>query len=327
MKLDFEVSKGHLHKPAIVFIHGLGMDKTLWCSPWDARIAGGLLPFSLLIRERPEEMSFPEMPPVKPEALSAGISSGGFQTSYHDLKEEGYTVVAWSQKRPVGPIIEAMEELSCIIKLASFFTRRGIILIGHSRGGLIGRKYLELSNDKRILGLITIATPHRGSTMAEWVKYLSKVTSPLTSLFNYLPKGKLSKAIRRILDFLKSDAIKELLPDSSFIRSLRPVKDVRVFSLAGTSPRLLTLYRWELIKENHTFIMKPEVFFSYPDYFLSVIPEKHIPSEWKEGEGDGLVSLNSARFEICCEFNLNHAKILTDQVAREYVRRVVKEIS
>ncbi|MCX7794295.1 MAG: hypothetical protein N2257_07845 [Thermodesulfovibrionales bacterium] len=327
MRLDLDFSQGHRNKPAIVFIHGLGMDKTIWSSPCDARIAGGLLPFSLLIREKPETFSFSELPLIKPESITAGSPSVEFRTPYHDLKEEGYSVITWSQRRPVGPIDFAVKELSHVIQFASLLTDRGIILIGHSRGGLIARKYIELENHRKILGLLTIATPHRGSTMAEWVRYFSAVTSAIIPLFKNLPEGRVSRAIKRIVDFLKSDAIKELLPDSPFIKSLKPLRNVRIFSLAGTSPRLFTIYRWKLIKEDNAFIMRPEEVFSYPHSLISLIPEKHIPPEWKEGSGDGLVSLDSARFEICCEFSVNHAKILTDQYAREYVRRVVREIS
>lgn len=327
MRLDLEFSQGQRHLPAIVFIHGLGMDKTLWSSPCDARIAGGLLSFSLLIREKPEEVVFSETPSVRPESLTTGTSPLSVRTSYHDFKESGYSVITWSQRRPAGPISAAIEELSKVIHFASLLTDNGIILIGHSRGGLIARKYIEFFNDRKIKALITIATPHRGSTMAEWVRYLSFATSALIPLSKPLPEGKISKAVKRILDFLKSDAIKELLPDSPFIKSLKPLKNVKVFSLVGTMPRLLTLYRWELIKENSRFILKPEEVFAYPDSLMSLIPEKNIPSEWKEGSGDGLVSVESARFEIDCEFRVNHAKILIDRSAREHVMRVVREIS
>lgn len=327
MRLDLEFAQGKRHKPSIVFIHGLGMDKSLWSSPCDARFAGGLLPFSILMRERPEAIGIAEMPPVRPESLTTGTFPLSIRTSYHDFKEEGYNVITWSQRRPAGPINAAIEELYSIIHFASLLTDKGIILIGHSRGGLIARKYIELSNDRRIKALITIASPHRGSTMAEWVRHLSVVTSAFIPILKQLPEGKVSKAIKRILEFLKSDAIKELLPDSPFIKSLKPLKNVKVFSLAGTTPRLLTLYRWELIRENGGFILKPEEVFSYPGSLMSLIPERHIPPEWKEGSGDGLVSVESARFELYCDFGVNHAKILTDQTAREYIRRVVTEIS
>ena len=96
-------------------------------------------------------------------------------------------------------------------------TNAGIILIGHSRGGLIARKYL-FKQDKSIKGLITISTPHKGSSVAKIAKYLSPLVSMINPLVPNGDKGTLSFSIKRILDFLKSRALKELLPDSKFFQ-------------------------------------------------------------------------------------------------------------
>lgn len=341
MRLDIEFYQGKRQLPAIVFIHGLGMDKTLWTSACDARIAGGLLPYSLLLKERPQEINLSGPPLIKPEPITAGNSPLSLTTSYQDLREDGYSVIAWSQRRPVGPVSAAIDEVHQVIEFISSFTDRGIILIGHSRGGLIARRYVELHGTKRICGIITIATPHKGSTMAEWVKYLSNISSLLNPLLRYLPEGKVSKTLKRINDFFKSEAIKELLPESSFIKSLRPVKGMNFFSIAGTEPHLFSLYRWDIIKKgvpkkssdflgcqlSTNFILRPEEIFSFPESLIPLIPERHIPPEWKSGSGDGLVSLESARLEDCCEFKLSHAKILTNPEVRAYIRRVIKGLS
>ena len=327
MTLDIEFYQGKRHLPAVVFIHGLGMDKTLWTSICDARIAGGLLPFSLLLKEKPQEIKLSRPPLIKPEPVTTGNSPLYLSTSYHDLREEGYSVIAWSQRRPVGPVSVAIDELYQVIEFISSLTDRGVILIGHSRGGLVARRYVEIHGIKRICGIITIATPHRGSTMAEWVRYLSTATAALNPLLRYLPEGKASRTLKRINDFFKSEAIKELLPESSFIKSLRPVKGIKFFSVAGTDPHLFSLYRWDTGKANNDFILRAEEIFSFPESLIPLIPERHIPPEWRSGSGDGLVSLESARFEDCGEFRVSHAKILTDSEVRAYIRRVVRDLS
>lgn len=71
---------------------------------------------------------------------------------------------------------------------------RGVILVAHSKGGLIGKYLLShLNNDNRVLGLISIATPFSGSSMAKLI--------PL-------------------------DPIKELHVDSQIIHNLEKNKDV-----------------------------------------------------------------------------------------------------
>ncbi len=334
MKLDIEFHIGDRQKPTIIFIHGLGMDKNLWCSPCDARIGGGLFSFSLLSRKRPDEFLLKEPPPMMTQRLTTGTPQSWLATSFHDLREDGYTVVTWSQRRPVGPVEIAVKELAAVIKFINSLDlqKKGpldnhIILIGHSRGGLIARKYIELYGNKGISALITIATPHRGSTMAEWVRHISMISSILKPFLKHLPEGKISKAIKRISDFFRSEGIKELLPDSSFIKSLQPITNIKCYSIAGIDPHLFSLYRWDIKKLKDKFVIRPEEFFSYPESLIRLIPDRLIPPEWRSGSGDGLVSLESARFGIgCFELKLNHANILTDKEARDFIREIVKDL-
>jgi len=337
MKLDIEFHKGSPEKPGIIFIHGLGMDKNLWASPCDARIGGGLFPFTILIREKPETLRLKGFPPILPERLTPGIPPSGLSTSYHDLKKEDYTVITWTQRRPVGPIGDSVEELRNIVEFMSMLTNR-VILIGHSRGGLIARKYLLESGDRRVKALITIATPHRGSTMAEWVRHLSLIGTLLNPFLSHFPEGKISKAIKRISDFLKSDAIRELLPQSSFIKSLNcyfrheepqlPLSPIKTYSIVGTDPHLFTIYKWKIKKSEHEYLVSPEPLFSFPEDIVSRMPEDLVPKEWRSGYGDGLVNVESARFgEVCYEFKLNHANILTDKEVRGYLLKIVKELT
>lgn len=337
MRIDLEFQPGDRSKPAVIFIHGLGMDKNLWFSPCEARIGGGLFPFNLLMRKRPERVILPSRPEIKPEILTVGTSPPWLATAYHDLQKEAYPLVTWSQRRPVAPVDFAVEELKAVVDFTSNMTDKDIILVGHSRGGLIGRRYIETHerDKKRISALITVATPHRGSTMAEWVKYFSIAGTLLEPFLKYLSElsdevtvGKVLKALRRISDFFRSEAIRELLPDSPFIKSLKPLDGIRTFSLAGTDPHLFSLYRWRMQKEDHHYILTPEEIFSFPGSIIPLLPERLIPPEWIPGRGDGLVALDSADFgEVSFKFNLNHGKILTDEETRACIVKIIREVS
>lgn len=326
MRLDIEFRAGERNKPAIVFIHGLGMDKTIWTSPCESRIGGGLFSLGLLIRKKPEGIVLYDSVDVEPQTLTTGIQQQWLRTSFHDLEEDGYPVITWSQKRPSGPLSIVVEELDCIIKFASVMTDKGIIIVAHSRGGLIARKYLESRFSNRISGLITISTPHRGSTMAEWVNHLSLIGSILSPFSSYFPEGKISKAIKRISELFKSEAINELLPDSPLIKSLKPLdKRVKHICIAGTGPRLFSIYRWKLYKEEKAFYLNPEELFSFPESIIPFLPARIVPEEWKPGRGDGLVSVESAcPEEQCFQLGVNHAAILMDNRARDYIRNLIK---
>lgn len=297
MNLETVCYEGNLDKPAIIFIHGLGMDKAIWVNPSNSRILGGMFPLKILLNKRPsDEQTY------------------NLQTLFDDLRLKEYPVITWSQRRPASPINSAVSELSEIVKIAYNLTKAGVILIGHSRGGLIGRKYL-LKKDQSIIGLITISTPHKGSSVARVANYLAPVVSILNPLFPVKDKGTRSFAIKRIFEFLRSRALKELLPESRFLKSMKdgPLDRVYYVSVGGTNPTLFNLYN-----------------FSFPDIFEKVIPENLYPEELKKGRGDGLVSAESSKIPWSHEhynFELNHAEILFDEGVRDMLVRVIERLS
>ena len=293
MKLDVVSHKGGYGKPAVVFIHGLGMNKDIWVNPLSSRILCGQFPLKVLLQNMfPGEDAAP-------------------QTMYNALLRKGYSVIAWSQKRPAGPIDSAVTELKEILRMAGDMTRAGVILIGHSRGGLIARRYL-LEERKSIKGLITISTPHVGSSIAGLAKYVSPLVALVNPLVPAGEKGTLSFSIKRIFDFLRSPAIKELLPDSAFFHSLKdgPYEGVYYASIGGTNPTLFTFRN-----------------LSFPDVLEKIVPENLYPEEMKKGKGDGLVSAESAKMpwaEEHYDFDRNHAEVLFDEDMRETLVKVIE---
>jgi len=296
MNLETVCYEGNLDKPAVIFIHGLGMDKAIWVNPSNSRILGGMFPLKILLNKIPSD--------ERPYNL---------QTLFDDLRLKEYPVITWSQRRPASPINSAVSELSEIVKIAYNLTKAGVILIGHSRGGLIGRKYL-LKKDQSIIGLITISTPHKGSSVARVANYLTPVVSILNPLFPVKDKGTRSFAIKKIFEFLRSRALKELLPESRFLKSMKdgPLYWVNYISVGGTNPTLFNLYN-----------------FSFPDIFEKVIPENLYPEELKKGRGDGLVSAESSKIPWTHEhynFELNHAEILFDEDVRDLLVKAIDRI-
>jgi len=339
MRLDIAFTRGNSDKPAIVFIHGLGMDKDIWVTPSKSRIFGGKLPLSILLRERPPSKDFglhKNKPKEEIPEFSTGIHPACTETLFNDLKLKKYPVVTWSQRRPSGPIDSVVLELEEIIKLAKELTRSGIILVGHSRGGLIGRKYLYKKEGSSVKSLITISSPHQGSSVARLICYLKPLASLIRPFLSGAEKGTLNSALKHILDFLKSRALKELLPKSSFLKSLKdgPLDGISYISLGGTKPTLFSLYRWHWnsVSEgaSYRWFLEPEEIFSLPEILRKVIPEKFYPYEIADGKGDGLVSAESSKIPWCNEhynFSLNHAQILFDRGVRDLLIKMIARIS
>jgi pimeloyl-ACP methyl ester carboxylesterase len=339
MNLDITLSKGNPDKPAVIFIHGLGMDKDIWVNPLKSRILGGRLPLNIFLRERPPARDFgisSSKPKKEIPELSTGAHPKCLETLFNDLKLRKYSVVTWSQRRPSGPIDSVVSEVEEIMKLAKKWTKAGIILVGHSRGGLIGRKYLFQKKEPFVRGLITISSPHQGSSVARLVCYLKPIASFISLFFSKTEKGTLSSAIKHVLDFLKSRALKELLPGSSFMRSLKdhPLDWVHYTSFGGTNPNLFSLYRWRWNSisegESKRWVLCPEELFSVPEIFQKVIPDKFYPDELTKGKGDGLVSAESSKIPWSHKhynLSLNHAQMLFDKNVRDLLITSIERIT
>lgn len=277
--------------PACVFVHGLGMKKTIWTSPARARVLGGMFPLKRLLRDYPRP-----------------------RTLYHDLGTMGLTVAAWSQRRPSGPVEPAVEELEAVVRRIRRLklARAGLVLIGHSRGGLAARAAVDRGTAEAagVRALVTISSPHLGSTLARWAVLVSAF-SPLVGRF--VPEageGTLRAATRRAAAFLESTGVRELLPDSEFLKGLgrlSPRPGTYRLSAGGTDPELFTVAGR----------------LSFPGTLANLLPRGLLPEEMLPGRGDGLVTSESSRLPGAREhldFPLNHAEMLVAPEARKAVK-------
>ncbi|MDA8431825.1 MAG: hypothetical protein M0Z60_02555 [Nitrospiraceae bacterium] len=281
MKADIRFIAGGGRLPLTVFIHGIGVNADFWAEPSRARVLGGKYPLSILLPKGAE--------PV---------------TSYTDLARLGFSVLTWSQSRPAGPIAIAVAELRGIMSEYSRFGRNGILLVCHSRGGLVARKYLEECELPKLV--VTIATPHQGSSMAKWAAFISPLASALRQALDNIGKKDADTALRRILGFLGSEGLRELLPGSAFYEGLNDTKKAaRYISIGGTDP--------DLLKSAAVAI---------PELLMKVIPERIFPEEMRAGEGDGLVTAASSVLPYGDEhrdYQLNHASLLFDREVRNFI--------
>ncbi|HMK55529.1 MAG TPA: alpha/beta fold hydrolase [Dissulfurispiraceae bacterium] len=280
--------KGDRSKPLIVFIHGMGMDAKIWARPEESRVLGGKYPLSIL------------------------LDGKELNSSFHDLRDRGYPVVAWSQKRPAGPVHIAVDEL---VEIARHYASRndaGIILIGHSRGGLIARFFLQKQKIP-VKAIITIGTPHKGSSMAKWASFISPVAVAVRKMLD-LKDREVQTATYRIMAFLSSDGLREMLPGSELIKSLlaSPRLAVRSISIGGTDPSIVKIGQRPL-----------------PSILSEIIPPKLLPDELKDGLGDGFVSAESSVFpggDEHRDFNMNHAGLIFDPAVRNFILNEISSI-
>ena len=300
MKISIKTHGGKPEMPVVILIHGLGMNNYFWVDPKKCLVLGGLAPLTVFLTDVVKKPN---------NTISFGSVDSDIQGLWHCLENEGFSLASWTQKQPLGPIQIAIAELKTALEtVRNKWPGKKIYLIGHSRGGLIARRFLleEPAND--IEGLITIASPHSGTDMAKFSRYLKPAGVLLEKIIPGQSKVMLTKALGRLSAFLQSPAIEELTPDSEFMASIKKTlpKQLKKLSFGGTSPALFQLIV-RLPSNNYKIIR-------FPDMLTAPILSGHLPRELTPGLGDALVSAKSAKLSGSTHYDFpdNHVRAAYD---------------
>jgi pimeloyl-ACP methyl ester carboxylesterase len=288
-------------KPVVILIHGLGMNSHLWTDPEKCFVLGGLAPLTIFLTDSPGD-------PAK--KVTMGNVHPGVKGLWHRLVKEGFSVVSWSQSQPLGPIGVAIDEIKETVNWTQEqWPGQQIYLVGHSRGGLIARKYLLQEKPENVVGLATICSPHAGTQMAKYGGYLTPTGALLEKILPAESQTAVATALKRLSLFLQSPAIEELSPEADFIHSItEPLPDkLRLLSFGGTSPALFQVY-YKFNQHNDFTALK------FPDLLVRAIPSDFLPPELTPGSGDALVSSKSAMLTGSTHYDLpvNHVKAAFD---------------
>jgi pimeloyl-ACP methyl ester carboxylesterase len=323
VRLNTTIHKGGRNKPVAILIHGLGVDKGIWTDPLNTKLLAKNIPLKVVAASKP----LPHISSSR-KKITIGEYPDSIENLWSVLKGEGYNLITWSQKRPVGPIDIAVAELHAVLNSAEeLFPGKPIALIGHSRGGLIARKLMaeKLSGIK---ALITIASPHHGSSVSKIGRRLRPIASVLKGV---LPKEKhsdLMKTLKNTTDFLTGEALKELMPGSSFFRKIRDkkVKGIKYLSFGGTEPRLITIYQWR--RDGNEIYPNPLI--DVPDSLMKILPTPLRIKEMIPGKGDSLVTAKSSLLPWASrhyDVPANHISIMWNKKVIEKTLDLLKKIS
>ena len=313
MKLSLKLHRGKPDLPVVVLIHGLGMNNYFWVDPEKCFVLGGLAPLTIFLADRLGSVG---------NTISFGSVDPQIQGLWSCLKTCGFSLASWTQSQPLGPIQYAIDELKATLdRVRKTWPNKAIYIIGHSRGGLIARRFLLEENAGDIVGLVTICSPHSGTGMAKFSRYLKPAGILVEKIIPRKSKVTLTKALNRLSTFLQSPAIAELEPESEFIVSMQkklPGK-LRKLSFGGTSPALFQIIV-RLPSGNHKFV-------KFPDLLARALPAGHLPRELTPGLGDALVSAESAELAGSRHYNFpdNHVKAAYDNKIHDIILDFVSE--
>ena len=98
-----------------------------------------------------------------------GANSGFWKPMSQQLSAAGITHAAIDLEPLLGSIDDYAELIETTAQeLCVSHGAQTIVIVGHSMGGLAARAWLRRYGDERLAGLITLGTPHFGSTLAAY---------------------------------------------------------------------------------------------------------------------------------------------------------------
>jgi len=330
-ELDF--SDGSGRKPIIVLLHGTGGTKSDMVSPGSAPDNNydhsSIFPGDVSIgwRDYPGigVWSCCELDP-KMDVLSWR----------EILSKYNFRTAVYSQVDPVGFLARPVAELVVVMAtLQKNFPETDFVLLAHSRGGLLTRKFLKDNPElaRMVTKVITLHSPHTGSSLASIASTVREIIETLQDaigdivlvLFDWL------------LDLADSDAYREMAIGSEFLTELakgeNAYKWIQYFTFGGTSVRLSRIRSWVYTAESAI----PQ--WHLPPFFheraVSEVPGispiadslPNLIDELTEGLGDLLTADARTRLPFATHQvnHINHAEALWHPLIQAQVLRILGE--
>lgn len=272
--------------------------------------------------------------------------------------QENIEWLTYSQKSAFGDIEHSVNELKKIIELINqIYGERRIVIIAHSRGGLISKRFLDLNKKAPVEKLVTFGTPFGGTFMSS----MDVFRIPSKYFLNKI------KTARRLWDIsqqrkVETISTKQMAPGSDFLKEIHEKglrKDIKYVNVAGSCSHITNVYTWhwsrsswkrnvslakkkqfereELILNNH----RPIEWYNLPSnpfvhcFNWKMEPKKVIQIYPKIGykevlQGDGAVSVKSAllNFPEVKQYIIykNHIDMTCCQTGYDIMLREVKQL-
>jgi pimeloyl-ACP methyl ester carboxylesterase len=245
------------------------------------------------------------------------------------LDDRGYGTLTYTQVAPSGLLQPAVDELAEVMTFAmSKFSERGFVLLAHSRGGLLVRKFLKDNQPTltcQVRRVIMLHSPNQGDQLAFVASSLNSAISALKSSLGSKGQQAVDDALGWLVAIIGSPAFTEMAQGSTFLTGLAAgetaLPNVEYNTFGGTSVLFSRILAWVYTPGSalprfhlppfHHMITMVEVPIVSP--IANSLP--NLVDEITEGKGDLLVADRRTRvsFAVHRTNSLSHAEALWDE--------------
>lgn len=326
-----EVWEGDPDRPLVLLLHGTAGTKLDMVDPHNG-----------------PDNDYDHLSPLKPEVVIGERAYPGIGVyscctlddklpsvrSWRDvLVSAKFPTAAYSQVENTGFLDRPVRELVEVVRALDAKYHKRLVLLSHSRGGLLTRSFLKRfpREAKSVRTVITLHSPHTGSSLATLATTVRDTIENLRDVFGDL----VTQALGWLLDMADSDAYREMAIGGVFLTDLAdgegPLPEVEYFTFGGVSVRLTRIREWVYTLDSAL----PK--WRWPPYDHARI-ETEVPvasplanslpnviEELTEGRGDLLTADSRARLPFAAHQTnpINHAEALWDPILQSQVLRIL----
>lgn len=250
------------------------------------------------------------------------------------LQENNFRTAVYNQVDKIGFLERPVQEFAVVLAaLEQAYPGTKFVLLAHSRGGLLARKFLK--DMPKLAGniekVITLHAPHTGSELANVASTIQNSIDGLENTFGSI----ITTALGWYTNMIYMDAYQELAAGGTFITELEngelPLPNIEYFTFGGTSVTYTRILAWVYTLGSAL----PQ--WHWPPFFhritqieiLGVSPVldslPNIVPEITEGQGDILTADTRTRlpFAVHTTNDINHAEALWDSVLQIQVLSIL----
>lgn len=337
-------------KPLVILLHGLGGDSTDWTSPQKWRLHFDLsapLPPNTTLGTFDYPAAGPAGRPLKDPLLPSITTFDQF------LNDNGFQTLNYDQITPRGTLAAPALELAALMRTLHahpVLVERSFVLLCHSRGGLLVRKFLKDNrNDPAVVGriikVVTLCSPHAGSAWGNVVTAPGQPTITMAAAFDALINlhspgagPVVTSLLSPLISFTTTPAYLEMRVGGPFITDLasgeEPLPGVEYHTFGGTSVTFSRLIdrvytrasAIPALNGRFTHVVTSAVDPARSPVF-SAYPQVNASAETAPGRGDFLVSEVSSRLSFANSHHVhpvNHAEVMWDRNVHRQVLNLLR---